>query len=118
MQIPINTNAYAEINKAFFGGRVEVFNSGLGFEGVTHFDVPGLYANMMMKMLPIGNPVYLEGYNNPSLTFAEFITGLESKGLIGFFKCEVQAPIGLNIPVLPLHHDGKLTFPLGSFVGT
>lgn len=36
---------------------------------------------------------------------------------MGFFKCTVKCPHDLNIPVLPVKHNGKLTFPVGTFTG-
>lgn len=116
MQIHINTKLQGELNKAYCGGRVEVFNSGLGLSPIYHFDVPGLYAGMMQKSLPIGNPVYITNFIDDSEV--SWLQELESKGLIGFVKCQVQAPANLNIPVLPIKHNGKLTFPIGEFTGT
>jgi len=85
---------------------------------VYHFDVPGLYAGIMCKELPIGNPVYVSKFNSSIEEFHQMVLGLSDLGLIGFFKCEVKAPEGLNLPVLPIKHNGKLTFPLGTFTGT
>lgn len=116
MQIHMNTKLQAELNKSYCGGRVEVFNSGLQMSPIYHFDVPGLYAGIMQKGLPIGNPVYVSNFNEDGNT--TWIHELESKGLIGFIKCQVQAPSNLNIPVLPVKHGGKLTFPVGEFTGT
>jgi len=119
IQIQIGTTIYHFLNKAYIGGRVEVFNRGLGIDKVYHFDVPGLYANMMCKPLPVGNPIALSHYNNElGLNFHDLVLSLESKGLIGFFKCEIVTPLELNIPVLPVIFEGKLTFPLGTFTGT
>ena len=119
MQIQMGTSTYNFLNKAYIGGRVEVFNRGLGIDKVYHFDVPGLYANIMCKALPIGNPIAVSHYNTElGVNFHDFVLSLESKGLIGFFQCEVVAPLELNIPVLPVIFEGKLTFPLGTFIGT
>jgi hypothetical protein len=119
MQIQMGTSTYNFLNKAYIGGRVEVFNRGLGIDKVYHFDVPGLYANIMCKALPIGNPISVSHYNAElGLNFHDLVLSLESKGLIGFFHCEAVAPLELNIPVLPVIFEGKLTFPLGTFTGT
>jgi hypothetical protein len=57
MQIPLKSTLHIFVRKTYIGGRVEVFNRGLGMDKVYHFDVPGLYANMITKPLPIGNPL-------------------------------------------------------------
>jgi hypothetical protein len=73
----------------------------------------------MCKALPIGNPISVSHYNTElGLNFHDLVLSLESKGLIGFFHCEAVAPLELNIPVLPVIFEGKLTFPLGTFTGT
>ena len=118
IQIAINTNVHRSIEKRYFGGRVEVFNSGMNISPIYHFDVPGLYAGMMCKELPVGNPVYVSKFNSSTEEFHKLVLGLKDAGLTGFFKCEAKAPENLNLPVLPIKFNGKLTFPLGSFVGT
>jgi len=47
----------------------------------------------------------------------EILQRLRANNIIGFFYCEVTTPLNLNIPVLPVHYQGKLTFPLGTFTG-
>jgi len=118
MQIHLNTALHSEQNKAYYGGRVEVFDSGIGENTVYHFDVPGLYAGIMQNALPVGNPVYLSKFDKDTELFHKYVLGLESQGKIAFFKCEVKTPMGINIPVLPIKINGKLTFPLGEFAGT
>ena len=106
------------IRKSYIGGRCEVFNSGYNLPVVYHFDVPGMYANVMASNdLPIGNPLYL-GKVLSTHDASKFIDDLHNGGMIGFFRCKVSAPTDLNIPVLP-HKEpaGKLLFPLGSFYG-
>jgi hypothetical protein len=117
MTIPTNTTVHKDINKSYFGGRVEVFNSGLGINKIYHFDVPGLYAGIIQKPLPYGNPVYVNALPD-SKTSANFINELNKNNLIGFFKCVVDCKRTINIPVLPVKHNGKLIFPQGRFVGT
>lgn len=114
----MNTNMHTALDAAYYGGRVEVFDSALGLSPLYHFDVPGLYAGMMCKELPIGNPVYVSKFNSSNEDFHKLVLGLPEAGLIGFFKCEVVTPDNLNLPVLPVKHNGKLTFPLGTFTGT
>ena len=120
IQIHLNTRLHGELNKAYVGGRVEVFNSGLGYDKMYHFDVPGLYAGIMQKPLPIGNPTFLAKFN-PELSqesAIKIIKDLHDTGKVAFFKCIVTTPANIKIPVLPIKHQGKLTFPLGKFGGT
>jgi hypothetical protein len=98
----MNTNIHIALNKAYFGGRVEVFNSGLGIAPIYHFDVPGLYAGIMCKELPVGNPVYVSKFNSSREDFHKLLLGIKDIGLTGFFQCEAQAPANLNLPVLPV----------------
>ena len=118
IQINMNTNIHMAMEKAYFGGRVEVFNSGMNMNPVYHFDVPGLYAGMMCKELPVGNPVYVSKFNSSREDFHKLLLGLKDAGLTGFFQCEAKSPENLNLPVLPVKWNGKLIFPLGSIVGT
>lgn len=43
---------------------------------------------------------------------------LEGKGYLGFITAKVFTPTETNIPVLPILHEGKLTFPVGFITGT
>ncbi len=75
MQIQMGTSTYNFLNKAYIGGRVEVFNRGLGIDKVYHFDVPGLYANIMCKALPISpilSPSHSAFSNILSVLFSHF----------------------------------------------
>jgi hypothetical protein len=66
--------------------------------------------------LPYGNPVYISKFEDvDALTF---IKDLKDNNIIGFFKAEVVTPTSMHIPVLGVHQNGKLVFPLGVFVGT
>ena len=110
---------FVDFNAAYYGGRVEVFQSGIGLGKVFHFDVPGLYAGMMRKDLPIGNPVYVDKVRGDTTTkSANFLKALKLSNMCGFFTCDVVTPINMDYPVLPVKYNGKLTFPLGTFTGT
>ena len=120
IQIHLNTLLHGELNKSYVGGRVEVFDSAIRYDKIYHFDVPGLYAGIMQKPLPIGNPTFVTKFNKDLTqeTIINIIKELHNTGKVAFFKCEVITPIGIKIPVLPIKHQGKLTFPLGQFAGT
>ena len=118
MSMNLSSAATSFIRKAYIGGRVEVFDSGINLEKVYHFDVPGMYALCMTKDLPYGNPVFVGDFAE-SIDASSFISELHSKKLIGFFKCSATCPRELNLPVLGIKaSNGKLYFPVGNMVGT
>ena len=118
MTMKMNRETTNFIRKSYIGGRVEVFNSGLGLDKVYHFDVPGMYALCMKKDLPMGNAVYVDGFET-TMNAIEFLTKLHESKIIGFFKVSVICPDTLNVPVLGIHEsNGKLYFPTGAFTGT
>lgn len=81
-----------------------------------HYDIPGSYAQCMLIDLPYGNPVYVSNIVARDLT-AQFLNELHKNKMIGFIRATVICPEGLNIPVLPIHYEGKLVFPHGEFTG-
>ena len=107
-----------DIKKSYIGGRCEVFNSGLGFDNVYHFDVPGMYARVMSSTdLPYGNPLYV-GKPKSSFDSKDYINRLHDSKYIGFFNCTVVCDETMKYPVLPIkEHGGKLLFPVGTFEG-
>jgi hypothetical protein len=71
----------------------------------------------MCKELPYGNPVHV------NLTQARkdalpMIKALHNNNMMGFFKAEALSPSSNNIPVLGVHNNGKLIFPIGVLRGT
>lgn len=120
MKVNVNSQMFSDFNAAYYGGRVEVFQSGINLGKVYHFDVPGLYAGMMKKDLPIGNPVYVDKVTGTDTTAKSmtFLKTLKLSNMCGFFTCDVVTPINMDYPVLPVKYIGKLTFPLGTFTGT
>ena len=118
LSINITSSIFKFISKAYIGGRVEVFNSGKGYDKVYHFDVPGMYALCMKKDLPIGNPIYITDFKG-DMDSSKFLSELHNKGFIGFFKVKATCPTTLSIPVLGVHSEsGKLYFPQGNVHGT
>jgi hypothetical protein len=71
----------------------------------------------MQMELPTGNPVHVTKWESNHEDFAPYIKGLHEAGFMGIFKCVANAPQDLHLPVLPIKHKGKLTFPVGTFTG-
>ena len=99
------------------GGRTEVFDRGINQREVYHFDVPSMYGRCMLEELPYGNPVHVKIATAPA-DIPAMLEALRSNGYIGFFTGSASTPEQLHIPVLGVHHNGKLIFPLGNLKGT
>ena len=117
MSMPLTSAVSGFLSKSYMGGRVEVFNSGIGIDKVYHYDVPGMYAITMTKDLPYGNPVYIRDFTE-NYNVRKFITKLNSNKMMAFMKCVAEAPKDLHLPVLGVKYDNKLMFPLGTIKGT
>jgi len=87
--------------ESYCGGRVEVFER----EGlcVDYVDVNSMYPFVMR------NQPYPAGGCSRTKRFVE--------DKLGIYEVRVHAPDGLEIPLLPKKHDGKLLFPTGSWTG-
>ena len=105
------------IKKSWFGGRTEVFHSGIGVDQSYHFDVPSMYGRAMCKELPYGNPVHVT-LTQTRKDALPMIKALHDNKMIGFFQAEALSPRNNHIPVLGVHHNGKLIFPIGVLRGT
>lgn len=103
--IPTYESREADIRKAYYGGRVEIFK--LHGENLHYYDVNSLYPYVMKHFpMPVGVPV-----KNYCMTIQHF----------GIAYCEVEVPTTLKIPVLPYKQKTKqgykLIFPKGKFKG-
>ena len=80
-------------------GRREIFKdkSELG-RIVYHYDFNSMYASVMIEDMPNGEIIYTKNI-------------IEDK--IGFYKCEVDVPVDIKIPLL----KNKFQFPTGKFTG-
>lgn len=91
---------------AYFGGRTEIYQRrGKG----KYYDVNSSYPFSMKKPMPVGEMTIL-GENQ------DFSHLVETH--IGFVRCTVEIPDHVYLPPLPVQHEGKLKFPVGTFSGT
>ena len=94
---------------ALFGGRTETFALYAKAEGdrkIFYIDFRSLYPFVCKwKTFPSGHPECIMG---PKL--AQYGTDISS--FTGVIKCRILPPQNLLIPVLPVHINGKLVFPL------
>jgi len=97
--LPHYDYAIDDIRKAYFGGRVEIFN----FYGndLRMYDVNSMYPAVMLRDMPLGRP---KRYLSPSLDIE------------GVIHAEIEVD-GIEYPVLPYRKKEKLLFPVGRFEG-
>ncbi len=93
-----------KLKGAAYGGRVEIFKTGLLDGPVDYYDVNSLYPFVMATNF----------YPLPSS--GRFVDHPSFQGA-GVASCEVSYP-KIAIPGLPVRYDGKLIFPCGRFTGT
>jgi len=88
---------------AYYGGRCELFYRGEISGNINVIDVNSMYMHAMLNEFPDTSDI--EDGHYRELVF-------------GYGKFEVEAPKDLFVPVLPQRNEeGRLTFPLGHFVG-
>lgn len=87
---------------SFCGGRTEIFKPYYIGKNLNWYDVTSMYPHVMLKNF----------FPGPVLRYSTKI----SKTL-GIYKCVVETPTELHIPVLPLRTETELSFPLGIFTG-
>jgi len=92
--------------EGYYGGRAEVFKRGIARD-VNYYDFNSLYPSVMRNEYPdVSSSYYREkGY----MDFIESYHGISDVDLF--------CPKTINIPLLPLHMNGKLLFPSGKFSG-
>lgn len=93
---------------AYFGGRVEVFKSGLFKKKLYYYDITSSYPWSMTQDLP----VYFKGFHPPPKDI------LEALDHCGISEATVFIPRDtIHLPILPIRHEGKLIFPEGHIKG-
>lgn len=93
---------------AYFGGRVEVFRSGIFKKELYYYDITSSYPWSMRQELP----AYFKGFHPPA---KDTLDALDN---IGISEATVYIPKGLfYTPILPVRFKGKLIFPEGTIRG-
>lgn len=96
------------IRASYRGGRTEVFKRYTS-QSLFHYDVNSLYPYVMKNRdYPYGQHKKIIGN--------EKCKELIDSGYLGVIKCFIQAP-DLHYPYLCVHHEGKLLFPVGNWIG-
>lgn len=98
----------ALIREAFLGGICDIFRpTAEEDQKIYYYDINSLYPYVMRKYnFPTGKPVYFKG------------TDIKLTGdtiFFGFFKCYVETPENMYIPLISIKTDEGLKQPLGKF---
>lgn len=89
---------------SYCGGRVECFGYGVFKDNIHYFDINSLYPSVMLQYK----------YPNPTTQVRQGRTIDIGNGIV---KCRVRVPSRTYLPALPVRHNGKLLFPVGTFDG-
>jgi hypothetical protein len=94
------------LRQGYYGGRVEVFEQ-YG-EGLCYYDVNSMYPAVMLEPVPWG--------------FWNWVDNARSRmafdnALPGIYCADVEIPVGMAIPPLPVRRGNKLYFPVGRVTG-
>lgn len=97
-----------KIFKGYYGGRTEVFSRGK-IKNYNYYDVNSLYPFVMSKFeYPNPNTMRHTGQNT-----VKYINNFEGMSLV---KININSLPDNHQPLLPLHFDNKLLFPMGTFI--
>lgn len=105
--IPFTTNLF--FNKAYYGGRVELFYWGTIDDKLNYYDVNSLYPSVMRNKLPIPDKI------RKIPEYEDYFKYIDDKSVEGSIYCKIKTNDS-HIPYLPIR-DGKLLFPNGELVG-
>lgn len=96
---------YNFIASGYYGGKVDVFRTYAksDTQGIHYYDVNSLYPYAMLNTMPEGVGIWFNGKD------------IDLNNFFGFLEVTVKVPENLQIPILPLRHDGGLYFPKGTF---
>lgn len=100
---------YTQCRKAYFGGRVQVFQpyAEAGFR----YDINSAYpAALVETPIPFGA--------RHVLTTAREASDAFYRGREGIFRAQVKVPTSEFLPVLPMRSKDRITYPIGAHVGT
>jgi hypothetical protein len=98
---------FEDIHKAYYGGRVEVFNPVIeknDNKKIYYYDVNSLYPYASLNDIPGLHCVFIENVKGI----------LELKDLFGYFYCKIKCSDNKYLGLLPKRTDTSLIFPIGS----
>jgi hypothetical protein len=101
--------AHAFAREGYYGGRTELFRR--KGRNIQYYDINSSYPASMLEDMPVGDMLELD------CNLSWDALRAMRKSHIGFIECEVEIPPGVEVPPLPVRHDGKLVFPTGRFRG-
>ena len=93
------------MKQGYYGGRTEVFHTAKIEGEIYGYDIVSSYPYCMTKipLVDTSSRIYT---TSPKIFNRE-----------GMVECIVEAPESIEIPYLPVKHDNKLIFPIGTFHG-
>lgn len=91
--------------EAAYGGRVEIFKTGLLDGPIDCYDINSLY------------PFVMQSKEYPLPECGEFVEEFDLAEDHYIARMEIEMP-PVNLPCLPVRHNNKLIFPVGVFEGT
>ena len=110
--VPHAEDTLRELFKAYYGGRVEVFERGLikstKFRKFKLYDINSLYPSVM-RDFEFPNPSTLHIVQRDTIKYIERCEGVS--------HVDVSCPEDIKVPFLPFRFNGKLIFPTGTFSG-
>jgi len=93
---------------SYFGGRVEVFKTGVYKKRLYYYDITSSYPWSMTQELPL----YFKQFRPPHPNLEQALR------ICAISEASIYIPEGtLEFPILPYRYEGKLIFPEGRFRG-
>ena len=108
MDIPIPILKDSEdrfVRNSYYGGATDIYKCVVKL--LHYIDVNSLYPHAMLSLMPLQ---LIEVIVNP--------VKLDLNNFFGFLRVEVTCPESCKRPMLPLRHEGKTIYPVGTWTGT
>lgn len=101
-------NEHKTLRRAYYGGRVEVFNPSAW--KVWEYDINSAYPDALARTaLPVGDWRWIRSPVEAAGAF--------QAGLPGAYCARVNVPKGTHVPPLPCRAKGRLVYPTGQWLG-
>lgn len=101
LDIPILSRDHENfVRRSYFGGATDFYKA-YG-KKLYYYDVNSLYPHAMLNNMPLE---FIKTHRN--------IDNIET--FFGFIECIVTSPKNMKRPILPIKHNGKTIFPLGTW---